>query len=393
MNRPPDVADAGQRRQEIRRSFLASGLAGAGFGLFAAVIFLRLGASGWSPPAVIVTAVLAAGLFSGGAGALSTHLYFAMEDRGVRRNIRTILSFVLVAIATLGVVATATRLGHITPDPMIRDYIAWGALAGLVFGAGIALWSYRAETVRQRMALLQMENRHLEDLARREELLREAARNLAVSEERTRMARELHDSIFQGIHGIAYSLHSLEALMQDDPRGAEILGHLEDSIAATSDDLRQLIDALAPSPLEERGLGEALRLHAELVARRSGIGLDLEIDYSGGLSPEAEMAVYRITQEALSNITRHADAQSLRLQLINRPEMVRLCIADDGRGFSPADTGRGYGLGNMVTRARHHDGTLHIETKPGEGCTITADFQRPCPGNQPHRPRCQDIPS
>ena len=161
--------------------------------------------------------------------------------------VRLAISFTLVAFLTLAITFAGTSLlGDLSFISDMNQFTLLGAAAGITFGAIFALFNYRAETIRQRIQLLELENRHLADLASREELLREAARNLAVAEERNRMARELHDSISQGVHGIVYSLRSLRAVLADNPRGREILGHLEETAADTLKELRRLVMELTP---------------------------------------------------------------------------------------------------------------------------------------------------
>ena len=357
-------------------SFWKSALAGAGFGLVASLVFLRYTGAPLHPGLVGPTAaaMAAAGTFSGLAGLAGTHLDEVLRRRGMGKVTRAIISFAAVAFLTLGLAAGATLMGWITPEPALQQFILWGALTGLLFGAAIALLSYRAEAARRRWQLLEMQNRHLAELARREELLREASRTLAVAEERNRMARELHDSIAQGIHGIVYSLRSLRGAVDEDDRGTEILDHLEETARETLEELRHLVRELSPSSLEDRGLTEALRLHADLFSRRSGIRLETELAYEGGLRPEQETAVYRIAQEALANAGKHSGAEDIRLELRSVGDIVRLVVADDGCGFEPGSTARGNGLDNMITRARRNDGNLRILAEPAKGTTIVADF-------------------
>ena len=249
-------------------------------------------------------------------------------------------------------------------------------LAGLAFGAVFALIVYRTERTRERLILLELENRHLAELAAREDLLREAARNLAVAEERNRMARELHDSISQGMHGIVFALRSLRTSLAGNSRGLETLDALEETAAATLRELRRLIVELEPSPLNEHGLVEALRLHGDLFARRQQIELQLNLGYNGGLQPEQEAALYRIAQEALANIAQHARAGRVELALTTGSaagagnKAVTLTIRDNGCGFDQAAITPGFGK-NMAARARQGGGTLTISSHPGAGTAIT----------------------
>lgn len=216
----------------------------------------------------------------------------------------------------------------------------------------------------------------LAELALREELLQKAARNLAVAEERNRMARELHDSITQNIHGILYSLRPLREVLAGNQQGMKILNHLEETAAGALQELRRLVMELSPSPLEDRSLEEALSLQCDLFTRRTQVELSLELDYNGTLQPDQEMAVYRITQEALANIQKHAEAGRVVVSLQSDADTVCLSITDNGKGFDPKTAGKGHGLANMAQRARQSGGKLEIKSAPRQGTTITLKFAK-----------------
>lgn len=365
-----------RKKSEHRKSFLVSSAAGSVFGLATGIIFLQQGYTSW-PPALFIPAVaLGVALFSGCAGLIGSVLEERLKRKGIKNALsRLVFSFGAVALLTLAITFFGIFvLGGADAFAGIRQYALVGAGAGITFGAVFALLSYRVETNRQKMLMLELENRHLADLAAREELLREAARNLAVAEERNRMARELHDSISQGIHGIVYSLRSLRQVVSDNPRGRDILGHLEETADETLKELRRLVMELTPSPLEDHGLEEALRLHCDLFARRQKVDLNLNMDYKGQLQPDQEVAVYRITQEALANIQKHAEAKQVEISLRSPGDTV-LSIRDDGRGFDPEAVNKGHGLTNMASRARQSGGSLQIDSHPGRGTTITVRFQ------------------
>lgn len=363
------------RKQEHRKSFLVSAGAGAVFGLIAGALFHQLGYSPWPPLLFIPVAITTVALFSGCAGLIGSLLESFLLRRGVRKPLfRLAISFGIVALLTLSIALTAIFfLGGADLFTEVNHYTLLGTAAGITFGAVFALFNYRSETIRQKMQLLEMENRHLADLAAREELLREAARNLSVAEERNRMARELHDSISQGVHGIVYSLHSLRPLLADNQRGREILGHLEETAGDTLRELRRLVMELTPSPLEDHGLEEALKLHCDLVSRRQKIELVLDLQYDGRLQPDQEVTIYRITQEALANIQKHAGASRIEVSLHSGKDTV-LIIRDNGCGFDPDIVKHGHGLVNMTSRARQSGGFLVVDSRPGQGSIITVRF-------------------
>lgn len=364
------------KEPEYLKSFLLSAGAGAIFGLVAGIITYSMETYPWPAPVFIVGATLLAGLFSGLAGLGGAYLDERLRRRGMEKALpRLIISFGVVALLTVALAYLGiTLFGAAPPGSEMQRTAAAGIAAGLAFGAVFALGNYLVWQNRQKMMLLEMENRHLAELTSREELLREAAHNLAVSEERNRMARELHDTISQGMHGIVYSLRSLRAVLDGSERGMEILGHLEQTAGETLQELRRLVAELSPSSLEDLGLSEALRRHCDLFARRQEIDLELRLDYHGGLQPGQEAAIYRIVQEALANAWRHSGAGQVGVELTGDHDGVVLTVRDNGRGFEPGKVRRGHGLANMEARALQNGGRFSIHSAPGEGAEIRVFF-------------------
>lgn len=359
------------------KTFLLSSGAGALFGLAAAIVLNRMGLVPDPGGALFIAAVtLLAGCYSGLAGMGGAYLDEQLRRRGMERVLpRLAISFGVVALLTAALAWLGfTLFGAASSGLEMQRIAAGGIIAGLIFGALFALGNYLLWRNRQKMILLEMENRHLAELASREELLREAARNLAVTEERNRMARELHDTISQGMHGIVYSLRSLHDLLDSSERGMKILGHLEQTADETLQELHRLVEELSPSPLEDYGLADALRRHCDLFARRYGLDLELCLHYDGGLQSGQEAAIFRIVQEALTNAWRHAGAARVCVELTGGPGGAVLAVRDDGRGFDPAAAPRGRGLENMEARARRNGGHFGIISAPGTGAEIEVRF-------------------
>lgn len=359
-----------------RKIFLISAGAGAGFGLVTAVIFVKLELSPWPLPLFFPVMIIGVAVYSGLLGLGTTYLEDYLRRKGMSNHFqRLAISFGAAFLVSLAVACGATIIAggaEISPAPYW--YMLWGTLAGIAFGIIFALLNYRAEIIRQKIRILELENRRLAELASREELLREAARNLAVTEERNRMARELHDSITQDIHGILYSLRPLREVLAGHQQGMKILNHLEETAANALQELRRLVMELSPSPLEDQSLEEAFSLHCDLFARRTQMDLKLELDYNGTLQPDQEMAVYRITQEALANIQKYAEASRVVVSLQSKDDTTGLSITDNGKGFDPQTVKKGHGLANMADRARQSGGKLEIKSAPRQGTTIFLKF-------------------
>ncbi len=209
--------------------------------------------------------------------------------------------------------------------------------------------------------------------------LHEKARELAVAEERSRLARELHDSISQSLFSLVLNAEALAELTRRDPARAQALAHRVKEISQEAlVEMRSLIFELRPAALEEKGLVTAIRNHVELFRRRQGI--DVEFEASGGevLAKDVQLALYRVAQEALSNVAKHARATRVRVSLQVDEVAARLVVADDGVGFDPAfalnpglaDRQAHLGLTSMRERAELVGGRLQLDSGPGRGTRV-----------------------
>jgi len=199
----------------------------------------------------------------------------------------------------------------------------------------------------------------------------------AAEDERRRWARELHDETLQNLAALRILLSSArrsgpsEAL---DRALDDAVDRLEDEIAT----LRGLITDLRPAALDEFGTLGAVEALVERV-RRTGLDVDLHADlaYEQGRAPtrltaELEAAVYRIVQEALTNATKHGGAKRAVVEIVEDDRFVRVGVRDDGSGFDPGSRTDGFGLLGMRERVELLDGSLDVESAPGEGTTVTA---------------------
>jgi signal transduction histidine kinase len=341
-------------------------------------VFLLMGIVEYPPFPFLAGLILLTGGVSGLAGLGGAIIDQTLEKRGMQNGaLRTLVIFLLITGFTFSIsvmIIQNSRWGEAAEA--LQQYALPGMFLGLVFGILVALINYRLWTIQQKVNLLELENRYLSELAEKDYLLQEAARNLAVAEERNSMARELHDSISQGIHGIVFSTRSLRRQLGSNHETEEILLHLEQTTQATLQELRRLIMELTPSPLENTTLVEALQLHCDLFSRRQQIAIKLALDYRGTLAPEQEVAVYRIVQEALANVQKHAAARHVELTLTEHEENIRLTILDNGCGFEPANANTGNGLGNMAMRARQNNGEFMVFSSPGTGTKVDILLQK-----------------
>lgn len=198
----------------------------------------------------------------------------------------------------------------------------------------------------------------------------------AQESERARMARDLHDEANQALTGV---LLRLEATAQHAPEQLrEELRATQEAAAQAMEELLRLARELRPAALDDLGLASALRTKVDEVVRRTGMRIELRLDQKAfeRLSREEQLVVYRFVQEGLSNVTRHARAQHVRVEVTCAAGGTLTRVADDGVGFERA-TGGGIGLTGMRERAALAGGRVDVHSRPGVGTTIELRLGRP----------------
>jgi signal transduction histidine kinase len=202
---------------------------------------------------------------------------------------------------------------------------------------------------------------------RLEQDLRRQAAELAAADERAHLARELHDSVTQALFSMTLTTRTIEMLIERDPAAAiERLGELRQLERDALAEMRALIFELRPGNLENDGLVQSLRTLAAGVESRTGLPITVEADPIDRLAASHENALYRIAQEALHNVVKHASARKVRVTLAALEDEVRLLVEDDGAGFDPARLGEGQlGLVGMRTRAEQVGGWMNVSSAPG----------------------------
>ena len=191
----------------------------------------------------------------------------------------------------------------------------------------------------------------------------------AQEEERKRIARDLHDEVNQALTAL---LLRIEAAAQEAPdRLREQLDEVKRLADQAMGELLDLARQLRPTALDDHGLVAALRTHVRDFDRRGPARASFWVDPRlGELSPDAQVVVYRVAQEAIVNAARHSGASRVEVSLEPGDGKVRLQVADNGSGFAFAEEGKGLGLDGMRERALLVGGTLEIDSRPGKGTTV-----------------------
>ena len=289
---------------------------------------------------------------------------------------------------------TATAALHVTaifggrlPEPSLPAVAAFLLMVAVSAGLAVAFSRWGEITTEQNeqrkriIVELAEANAKLEAaMAENAELqarLLAQAREAGTLDERQRMAREIHDTLAQGLTGI---ITQVQAARNAAERPADWRRHLDNAADLARESLseaRRTVQAVGPEPLEQRALGDAL---AEVVERWSDLHeVRAEVTTTGAarpLHPEVEVALLRTAQEALANVARHAAASRVMLTLSFLADLVTLDIRDDGVGFDPEEVRRGddggFGLTVMRQRVGRLAGTLEIESEPGAGTAVFA---------------------
>ena len=227
-------------------------------------------------------------------------------------------------------------------------------------------------TVDGRFAGIHGATRDITDRERLERDLRRQAGELASSQERAHLARELHDSVTQALFSMTLVTRSVELLIDRDTALAKAkLTSLRDLQREALAEMRALIFELRPGNIENDGLLPALRTHTAALQGRIGLPVVVTSELTERLPLEIEEVLYRIAQEALHNVVKHAAARQVELAVDRRGSDVVLRIRDDGKGFDAALVPDGHlGLAGMRARADKIGATYVVRSRPGEGTTI-----------------------
>ncbi len=208
------------------------------------------------------------------------------------------------------------------------------------------------------------------------------AQELAVMEERQRLARNLHDAINQSLFSAGLIAEVLPRLWdQDQDLARHSLEDLRRLTRSAQAEMRALLAELRPSTLIDSDLDELLHLLGNALSGRIDIPVTVTVPGKVTLPAEVQVAFYRVCQEALNNIAKHAKASQVEIDLKQESAVIELRIRDDGQGFDPEQTFSGhYGLKMMRERAEAADAQLSITSRPGHGTELTVRWTNPLSG-------------
>jgi signal transduction histidine kinase len=255
-----------------------------------------------------------------------------------------------------------------------HDYVMKGQLARLAPAIEREIREAAVRRQRRQEALALAESqRQLQELSGFLQQARE--------QEGTRIARELHDELGQALTALRIDIQWLERKLPgcDEPVGAR-LANMRRTVDQTVETVRRISENLRPGMLDDLGLAAAVESHVAKFARHSGIACDLAMNRDEyALDDATATALFRVLQEALTNVARHAQARRVAVSLQDRPGQIVLAVQDDGCGLPPPGAGRrrGYGLLGMAERIKLLGGRLDISGAPGAGTRIEACLPQP----------------
>ena len=258
------------------------------------------------------------------------------------------------------------------PIQLLRAVIA-------IVGAFFVIRFLRSSEVETKRHIAELQRERLQDAERREALRGELfGRVVAAQEaERQRIGRELHDETGQALTALGLGLRGVSSVLRDDvDKAAKNMRQLEGLVAHSLTELQRLISDLRPSHLDDLGLASALRWYAGEVETRVPLKIGVKVDGEDrDLPAPVKTGLFRIAQEALTNVVKHANADNVEVSLIFETDGVQLDVSDDGCGFNPQilsmDLARpSWGLAGMEERAALFNGRFQLESGEGEGTRI-----------------------
>jgi signal transduction histidine kinase len=282
----------------------------------------------------------------------------------------------------------ATALASVVPRSQLFTQVGMGAgyavVLGTVIPVIIAGWVAGSESEKRRKSNVELaeSNRKLaaalEENAGLHAQLLTQAREAGVADERSRLAREIHDTLAQGLTGIVTQLQAAQRVREDPAVWPEHVAKAHALAKESLTEARRSVRELRPGPLADSPLPGALRELAAKWSQRSAVPATVEV--TGEPRPLAtgiEVTLFRAAQEALANVAKHAGATRVGLTLCYAGEVVLLDVRDDGAGFDPAlpysTVDGGFGLNGMRQRVLGVGGSLAVESAPGEGTAISVN--------------------
>jgi signal transduction histidine kinase len=260
----------------------------------------------------------------------------------------------------------------ITSVAMLVDRGSAGWFAILFYLAVFILCIIMGHTVQQTELASERNQRLVEELQETQQKLQE----LAVVEERNRLARDLHDSVKQQVFAISMQLSAARTALSESDKAYSSVTEAERLAQQAGAELTTLINALRPPGLESKSLADAIREYAAVWSRQNSIASEVEVDSAVSVNQQIEQALFRVLQEALANVARHSQADKVTVTLKSENGNVVLIIEDNGIGYDAEQITKGIGLDSMKERMAGVSGELQISSLKSQGTRVVATVRR-----------------
>ena len=399
--------------QNSQRAGLYAGIGGGLLGLYLVLVFVAgtfvLGRSG---EALVYADVLARYILAV-PGALLAALGLAMQARhglaAERRNLAASLrlaawGFAVYGLTQLFVVPlgifpaqyiNSTMFLELTgvPIQVVRALLAILITVGMIRASQIVEDERQQQFISAQHARVEALEQVQQELVKREALRQDLLRHIVIAqeEERTRIARELHDDTAQLLTALSLNLATLKNSMPDSPNLSELLTRLQSLLSQMSQGIYRMVRDLRPVQLDDLGLVAALQYLAEDERQRTGLQVSLDIATPlPRLDPLVETVLFRVAQAALTNVALHAHCNEAKLRISTDLEGVVMQVEDSGAGFDPqqsTEPRHGFGLAGMRERAASVGGKLTIQSAPGKGTLVETRV----PLQQPETPVLEEL--
>ena len=306
----------------------------------------------------VASGLFLVGFWLSGSGALFYLMFMLSAQSFVMLRFR---SAFLYSLTMMGLLLALLHWGLNSSN---LSSIALSLLAGLFFTSSfsVVLVRYAEQTKRATDLLQQLQTANVAL-----EMARERERDLAVAEERVRLARDIHDGLGHHLAVLSVQLQAASKLLdRDPPRAAQALTVCREEVNAALDEVRHSVAAMRRSPLDGRTLDEALHTLVRDFDQRAALSATFVADGTPWqLAPAASQTLFRAAQEGLTNAQKHSAAHNVAVSLRYTASVVQLLVADDGRAASPSADG--FGLAGIRERAEQLGGTCRADTQPNGG--------------------------
>lgn len=269
------------------------------------------------------------------------------------------------------------RIASLEKDQAVKRQWNWLLGVALVAACIIGYLMYRMFKNRQQLARQQadLQQHRIEELERAQQLMATQALLKGQEEERTRLARDLHDGLGSMLSGVKLSLGAVKGNMILTDEYAQLFGRALDKLDESIAEMRRVAHSMMPEALLRLGLQQAVQDFCDGLKNISPMKISCQL-YGDNkrLSAGAEIVIYRVVQELVNNVLKHAQATELLVQVVQSAEQISITVEDNGRGFDTSTLPAGAGLQNVRSRVAYLNGQLEIKSSPQQGTFVHLDI-------------------